>query len=484
MRAARYAARLGFSLEPGTDAAARAAAPSLDIGSARVAGELRRLLEEPEAVEALRVLALLGVPWIGEYTGIPAVDAALGLPQAPDVPPWAARLGVAVTPSAAERAALPGWAVATARELRRGMAAAGALGEATRASAADRALRSLRPAAVLGALTVGGPVVGRWWERDRDRAIAIDGSDLVRAGVAPGPAIGRALTEVRAALLDGEVAEAFDDQLALALRRRAGGPVSLDLIRIATDAPAQAAFTTRRGGVSAGRFATLQPGLGQATTRTTTSGRTGWRSARSSGSTPTGSRRTGRCTGRASGGSRSTPDPGLFAGALRGWPDADALVTRGAGTGLVVLGADCLPVLLWRRDAPGVAAAHAGWRGLVAGVLEAAARSLGETARIGAAIGPGIGPCCYPVSADVRDAFARRFGDTVAGGGGGGPGGGGPGRPRRRGRARRRRSRPWRPAPRASRSASSRTAATGVRAAGRRASSGRRADGRRTPCAR
>jgi copper oxidase (laccase) domain-containing protein len=52
----------------------------------------------------------------------------------------------------------------------------------------------------------------------------------------------------------------------------------------------------------------------------------------------------------------------------------------------------------------------------VAGVLEAAAQSLGETARIGAAIGPGIGPCCYPVSADVRDAFARRFGDTVVAG--------------------------------------------------------------------
>ena len=53
VRAARYAGRLGFSLEPETEVAARAAASGLDPGSARVAGELRRLLDEPEAVPAL-----------------------------------------------------------------------------------------------------------------------------------------------------------------------------------------------------------------------------------------------------------------------------------------------------------------------------------------------------------------------------------------------------------------------------------------------
>ncbi len=105
--------------------------------------------------------------------------------------------------------------------------------------------------------------------------------------------------------------------------------------------------------------------------------------------------------------------PGLFTGALRGWPEGDALATRRPGIGLMVLGADCLPVLLWRRDAPGVAAAHAGWRGLVGGVLAAAVRALGHPERLGAAIGPGIGPCCYPVSADVRDRFAAAFGETV-----------------------------------------------------------------------
>ena len=83
------------------------------------------------------------------------------------------------------------------------------------------------------------------------------------------------------------------------------------------------------------------------------------------------------------------------------------MVTATPGVALAVLGADCLPVVLWRRDTPRVAAAHAGWRGLVAGVLEATARALGAPGDAGAAIGPGIGPCCYPVSDEVRGASPR-----------------------------------------------------------------------------
>ena len=102
--------------------------------------------------------------------------------------------------------------------------------------------------------------------------------------------------------------------------------------------------------------------------------------------------------------------PGGFTGALVGWPDGDAMVTDQPGIALVVLGADCLPVLLWRRDIPRVAAAHAGWRGLVGGVLANAVAALGEPGRIGAALGPGIGPCCYPVDGALRRRFAERFG--------------------------------------------------------------------------
>jgi len=46
-------------------------------------------------------------------------------------------------------------------------------------------------------------------------------------------------------------------------------------------------------------------------------------------------------------------------------------------------------------------------------VLASAVRALGRPERIGAAVGPGVGPCCYPVSAEVRDAFAAAFGEAV-----------------------------------------------------------------------
>jgi polyphenol oxidase len=105
--------------------------------------------------------------------------------------------------------------------------------------------------------------------------------------------------------------------------------------------------------------------------------------------------------------------PGRFTGGLAGWPEGDGLATDCTGLALVVLGADCLPVLLWRRDGSGVAAAHAGWRGLVEGVVENAARALGDAAPVAAAIGPGIGACCYQTSTEVRGHFAQRFGDHV-----------------------------------------------------------------------
>ncbi len=102
--------------------------------------------------------------------------------------------------------------------------------------------------------------------------------------------------------------------------------------------------------------------------------------------------------------------PGRFTGALSGWPEGDGLVTDRPGIALVVLGADCLPVLLWRTDAHLVAAAHAGWRGLAGGVLAKAVTALGRPLATAAAIGPGVGPCCYPVDAALRGRFAERFG--------------------------------------------------------------------------
>jgi hypothetical protein len=93
-------------------------------------------------------------------------------------------------------------------------------------------------------------------------------------------------------------------------------------------------------------------------------------------------------------------------------PAADAAVTRGRGRVLAVLVADCVPVLLARADGSAVAVAHAGWRGLCAGVLEAAMAALRAGAP-GAApacawLGPSIGPARFEVGEEVRAAFVER----------------------------------------------------------------------------
>jgi YfiH family protein len=81
----------------------------------------------------------------------------------------------------------------------------------------------------------------------------------------------------------------------------------------------------------------------------------------------------------------------------------DGLVARAPGVVLGVLAADCVPVLLEGRS--GIAALHAGWRGLVAGVLEQGVDAIGPVSA--AWIGPSIHACCYEVGAEVTEAFAR-----------------------------------------------------------------------------
>jgi len=174
---------------------------------------------------------------------------------------------------------------------------------------------------------------------------------------------------------------------------------ALALIRPDWPAPARvrAVATTRAGGVSRGAFATLNLGLHV-------------------GDDPEAVREN-----RA----RLVAALGLAAGPL--WlhqvhgttvadaataapvPVADAMVAGSAGLACVIMTADCLPVLFCNAAGTVVAAAHAGWRGLAAGVLEATVAALADrgaaATTLMAWIGPAISAPAYEVGADVRAAF-------------------------------------------------------------------------------
>lgn len=98
-----------------------------------------------------------------------------------------------------------------------------------------------------------------------------------------------------------------------------------------------------------------------------------------------------------------------------GEPEADAAVTDVPGAVLAILTADCLPVVVAARDGSEVAVAHAGWRGLAGGVLEAtlAAMCTAPAAAV-AWLGPAAGPADYEVGDEVRDAFVGRDGAAAA----------------------------------------------------------------------
>lgn len=94
-------------------------------------------------------------------------------------------------------------------------------------------------------------------------------------------------------------------------------------------------------------------------------------------------------------------------------PEADASVAHAPGLVSVVMTADCLPVLLCDRAGTVVAAAHAGWRGLCNGVIEATVAAMQVApGEVLAWLGPAIGPDAFEVGAEVRAAFLER--DTSA----------------------------------------------------------------------
>jgi YfiH family protein len=175
---------------------------------------------------------------------------------------------------------------------------------------------------------------------------------------------------------------------------------------------ARALFTTRRGGVSEGEFATLNLGLtGQAPagTREDDPERVAANRARVLAATG----RHGVAIGRQLHGSAVARVYDPRTGYRNGRDAADGQATARDDVAVAVHVADCLPIALAGEGAVGML--HAGWRGLAAGVLQAgvaALRELGATGPLEAAIGPGAGSCCYEVGEEVHEAFSA-FGPEV-----------------------------------------------------------------------
>ncbi|MBW8270471.1 peptidoglycan editing factor PgeF [Caldovatus aquaticus] len=165
-------------------------------------------------------------------------------------------------------------------------------------------------------------------------------------------------------------------------------------------------FFTRRGGVSGGPFATLNCSLNgrddRAAVRTNRA-----RAMDALGLPPAALHGLHQVHGAAV---ATLAAPGAWSEADR--PQADALVTDRPGVALGIVTADCAPVLFADAAAGVIGAAHAGWRGAVAGVLEAtvaAMERLGAArARIVAAIGPCIRQPSYEVGPDLRAAVLAR----------------------------------------------------------------------------
>ncbi len=170
---------------------------------------------------------------------------------------------------------------------------------------------------------------------------------------------------------------------------------------------ARAAFSTRLGGVSEAPFDSLNLGVltdddrdAVVENRRRLAGALSLDPAR----TPIGLQVHGAELATHSG----PQDPSPFAFPGSELPSVDGHVVTEPGLAPLVFVADCLPVAL--SGPGGVAMLHCGWRGLAGGIAGAGAEAVGAT---DAAIGPGIGPCCYEVGEEVLDAFSG-LGEGVA----------------------------------------------------------------------
>jgi purine-nucleoside/S-methyl-5'-thioadenosine phosphorylase / adenosine deaminase len=170
---------------------------------------------------------------------------------------------------------------------------------------------------------------------------------------------------------------------------------------------ARAAFSTRVGGESTGAFESLNLGLkteddpGHVKANRL-------RLAAALGRDPAGVLMGHQVHGNRLVRSETAPDPSPYADALDAPEQADAQATSSPALTPIVQVADCLPIAI--VGSKGVAMVHGGWRGLAADIVYRAADEVFATA---AAIGPGIGPCCYEVGEEVLDSFSRFEGVAV-----------------------------------------------------------------------
>ncbi|MFN2611757.1 MAG: hypothetical protein ABR536_00125 [Solirubrobacterales bacterium] len=200
LRAARYAARLGLELETRTDELLRATTDLTTISADRLDAELKKIAAEPEAARALELLGEWGVLELDDYAAelVRRLDALLA------APPWAgyadrvAAVAEIARGAVAEPAALPDSPPGSP--------------SASHRLAAGHTPESLAIARARGARWLDD-YAGSW----RHVTLEIDGDDLLEAGVAQGPALGRGLRAALDAKIDGE-ASGREQELAVALR--------------------------------------------------------------------------------------------------------------------------------------------------------------------------------------------------------------------------------------------------------------------------
>jgi polyphenol oxidase len=170
----------------------------------------------------------------------------------------------------------------------------------------------------------------------------------------------------------------------------------------------QVLFSTRRGGVSAGPFRSLNIGMltGDEPERVVANRRLLCGEA---GAVPETATMARQVHGSRVAEARAT---GVVAPGTE-FEHCDGLWSSEPGQAMLLVTADCLPVALWRCQGESrLAVLHVGWRGLLDGI---AANGLSALAagHVAAAIGPGIGPCCYEVGEEVAAPYRARFGDDV-----------------------------------------------------------------------